>query len=193
MTIYNSTQWVKGDQAIVAQAFGLPADNVRVLCPFVGGGFGCKGNTWPHTILAVAAAKMVGRPVKLPLTRAQMFTGLGHRPPTSQNVALGTDAGGKLTALRHLTETVTSPVGSFIEPCGMGTSKVLYDSPAIQVEHTVYKTNVAMPTYMRAPGETLGTFALESAMDEMACALGLDPIELRLRNHADTHPITGHP
>ena len=193
LTIYNATQWIKGDQAIVSQAFKLPAENVRVICPFVGGGFGCKGSSWPHTILAAAAAKVAGRPVKLPLTRAQMFTTLGHRPQTVQKVTVGAGADGKLGLIRHQTETVTSYAGEFIEPCGLGTTKVLYASPSIEVAHTVYKTNVAQPTYMRAPGESPGTFAVESAMDELAHALKIDPVELRVRNHADSHPVTGKP
>lgn len=193
LTIYNATQWVKGEQAIIAQAFRLPPENVRVICPFVGGGFGCKGSSWPHTLLAVMAARLVGRPVKLPLTRAEMFTCLGHRAQTVQHITLGASEDGQLQAVRHATESVTSHAGEFIEPCGLGTTKVLYASPSVEVEHTRYKTNVATPTYMRAPGESPGTFALESAMDELAVTLGIDPIELRLRNHADVTPVANRP
>jgi xanthine dehydrogenase YagR molybdenum-binding subunit len=193
LTVYDSTQWIKGTQAILAEAFGLPRENVRVICPFVGGAFGCKGSIWPHTILAAMAAQAVKKTVKLALSRQEMFVSAGHRPPTIQHIALAAKPDGKLQVLRHRTQTVTSPVGDFIEPCGMGTSKVLYASPAIEIEHTLYKVNVATPTFMRAPGETPGTFALESAMDELAYALKIDPVELRLINHADQHPINGKP
>jgi len=108
LTIYDTTQYVKGAQAIVAHAFGLPRENVRVICLFVGGAFGCKGPVWPHTILAAMAAKVVGRPVKLELTRHEMFSGTGHRTPTFQTIALAASKDGKLQAIRHQSETFTS-------------------------------------------------------------------------------------
>jgi xanthine dehydrogenase YagR molybdenum-binding subunit len=193
LTVYDATQWVQGTQATLAEAFGLPRENVRVICPFVGGAFGCKGFQWPHTFLAAMAARQVRRPVKLAITRPQMFTSCGHRPVTVQDLALAADKEGKLRAIRHRTKIVTSPVGTHIEACGLASTGKLYACPNIDIEHTLYQINIATPTPMRAPGETPGTYALESAMDELAYALKLDPIALRLVNYADAHPISGKP
>lgn len=193
LTIYDATQYVKGVQGIVAQAFGLPRDNVRVICPFVGGAFGSKGPVWTHTILAVMAAKVVNRPVRVELTRQQMFSGTGHRTPTFQTIALAATRDGKLEAIRHHSEMVTSPVGAWVERCGIGSTNVLYDAPAIEFDHVVHRVNVSQPSFMRAPGECPGTYALECAMDELAYALEIDPLELRLANNSPNHPITGVP
>ncbi len=191
VTVWDATQGVSGTQDAIANTFGLPPDNVRVICPYTGGGFGCKGLQWPHTLLAVAAAKVAGRPVKLVLTRAQMFTSCGHRPSTEQTMTLAADRSCKLTAIRHATLMHGSRVGDYIEQCGAGTSRVLYASPTLDITHTLRRLDVALPTFMRAPGETPGSFALESAMDEMASALSMDPVKFRLINHADSHPDTG--
>ncbi len=193
LTIYDATQWVKGTQAIVAEAFGLPRTKVHVLCPFVGGGFGCKGFTWPHTILAAAAAKVVGRPVRLVLTRAQMFVGTGHRPSTEQKIALAATKDGKLTAIRHITTQETSPVAEYIEACGTATSRLMYACPNVRAPHKLLHVNIATPTPMRAPGENPGTFALESALDELSYALKVDPVELRVLNHTLVNPSNGKP
>ncbi len=193
LTVYDSTQWVVGTRNALARAFGLSPEQVRVICPYVGGGFGCKGWIWPHTLLAAAAARVVGRPVKLVLTRLQMFTSVGHRPPTVQTVALGAGKDGRLLAGRHATVHVTSPVGTHIEACGLLTTRSLYAIPNLETAHRLVRINVATPTAMRAPGECPGMFALECAMDELAHALGMDPVELRLANHADVHPDTGLP
>jgi len=184
---------VKGAQGIVAHAFGLKKENVRVICPFVGGAFGCKGPVWPHTILAAMAAKIIGRPVKLELTRQQMFSGTGHRTPTFQTIALAASRDGKLQAIRHQSDTLTSPVGHWVEACGIGSTNVLYDAPAIEFGHTVYTVNKSQPSFMRAPGECPGTYALESAMDELAYALKMDPLKLRMVNNSPNHPIKGVP
>ncbi len=193
LTIYDATQWVQGTQATLAEAFGVPRANVRVLCPYVGGGFGCKGFQWPHTFLAAMAARQLGRPVKLVVSRPQMFTSCGHRPPTVQQLSLAADKKGKLQAMRHATQIVTSPVGTHIEACGLASTSKLYACPNIEIAHTLYQINIATPTPMRAPGETPGTFALESAMDELAYALKTDPVELRLTNYAERHPISDKP
>jgi xanthine dehydrogenase YagR molybdenum-binding subunit len=193
LTIYDATQYVKDAQAIVAHAFGLKRENVRVICPFVGGAFGCKGPVWPHTILAVMAAKVVRRPVKLELTRHNMFSGTGHRTPTFQTIALAANKDGKLQAIRHRSEMLTSPVGDWVEECGIGSTNVLYDAPAIEFSHIVHTVNVSQPSFMRAPGECPGTFALECAMDELAYALKMDPLKLRLINNSPIHPIKGVP
>src|SRR5439155_1742327 len=137
LTLHDSSRWVHATRKVVAGVFGLPPDNVRVVAPFVGGAFGSKGFTWQHNLLAAAAAKVVGRPVKLVLTRRQMATLAGHRPETIQTVALGVAKDGRLTALRHAT---TSPVADFAEPCGT-LSKHLYPCPAVAVTHRVVRVN----------------------------------------------------
>jgi xanthine dehydrogenase YagR molybdenum-binding subunit len=157
---------------------------VRIVSPFIGGAFGSKGFTWQHDLLAAVAAKVVGRPVKLVLTRHQMATLAGHRPETIQVLALGAAKDGRLTAVRHATTSTTSPLADFVEPCGTLT-KHMYSCPSVAVSHRVVRVNRSSPVFTRAPGELPGTFALESAMDELAEKLGLDPVELRLKNHAD--------
>lgn len=193
LTVWDSTQDVTGARNTIAGLFGLQPANVHLLCPFTGGGFGCKGSSWPHTTLAVAAARMVKRPVKLMLTRHQMFTSCGHRPRTEQAMTLAASKDGKLVAVGHETTTVDSTVGDYLETCGMGTSFMLYNTPTLKVTHAVRRIDVATPTFMRAPGETPGSFALESAMDELAYKLGMDPVQLRLANYAEKHPQTGQP
>jgi len=129
LTVWDSTQAVGNRQKALAAVFGLKPDQVRVLCPFVGGAFGCKGDQWPHTFLAAAAAQAVGKPVKLMLTRQQMFTGCGHRPVTEQTITLGADGQGRLVALRHESKSDDSEVGKHIEPCGAGSSAIMYATP----------------------------------------------------------------
>jgi len=193
LTVADSTQAVVDTRDFLAEVFGLPKENVRVLCPFTGGGFGCKGTQWPHTLLAALAARVTGRPVQLNLTREQMFTAMGHRPPTVQAMALAARPDGTLTALRHDTLHATSTTTDFIEPCGLTTSQILYACPNVAVPHRIARLNVAPPTFMRAPGECTGLFALESALDELADALGMDPIALRLKNDAERDPAEGKP
>ena len=193
LTLYDATQFVKGVQSVLARAWNLPTENVRVICPFVGGAFGCKGAVWPHVLLAAMAAKAAGVPVKFHVPRKFMFTGAGHRTPTRQRIALVATKDGKLQAIRHVSDTCTSPVGEFVESCGARSTGVMYESPAIRVEETLHTINVATPTFMRAPGECPGTYALECAMDELAYALRMDPVALRLANNATNHPIKNVP
>jgi xanthine dehydrogenase YagR molybdenum-binding subunit len=193
LTVEDATQAVVGTKYVLAKAFGVPPENVRVLCPFTGGGFGCKGFQWPHTMLAAMAARVTRRPVQLNLTRQQMFTSVGHRPSTEQTLTLAARRDGTLTALRHETLQPTATTTEFVEPCGITTSKILYACENVATPHKLVRINVAPPTPMRAPGDCPGSFALESAMDELAEALGMDPIELRLRNHADKDPAEGKP
>lgn len=188
LTLYDATQFVKGVQSILARSHDLEPENVRVISPFVGGAFGCKGAVWPHVLLAAMGAKAVGMPVKFHLPRKHMFTGTGHRTPTRQLLRLAASRDGKLQAMEHISETLTSPVGEFTESCGARSTGIMYASPAIRVQETVYPVNVATPTFMRAPGECPGSYALESAMDELAYALKMDPVALRIVNHADNHP-----
>ena len=193
LTVYDATQSIIGTQEYVAQTLGLTYDNSRAVARFIGGGFGCKGVYWHHTTLAATAARIAGRPVKLELTRQQMFSGTGHRSETIQRVALGADKSGKLLSLEHETTAYTSMVDHFLEPAGLGTSKILYDTQDAEISHLVVPVNRGTPTFMRAPGESVGTYALECAMDELAVALNIDPIQLRLMNHADKDPDTGKP
>jgi xanthine dehydrogenase YagR molybdenum-binding subunit len=184
LTVWDSTQWVGGTQTALAGAFGLERDAVRVISPFVGGGFGCKGAAWPHPTLAAAAARAAGRPVKLVLTRQQMASMTGHRPPTVQALTLSSAEDGRLLALRHRSINVTSPTTDYVEASGHSTSRTLYACENVEVTHELVTANVPTPTFMRAPGECTGMFALE---------LAIDPVELRLRNHADTDPASGRP
>ena len=192
LTVYDSTQWVMGTRGMLAKGLGLTDEKVRVISHFVGGGFGCKGPFWTHPLLAAIAARQVNRPVRLMLTRQQMFSACGHRPRTIQKLTLAADETGKLTAIRHLTDTETSFVGDHAEPCGM-TTTLLYACPNLEVKHNIARVNIGTPTPMRGPGETSGTYALESAMDELAYKAGIDPVEFRIINHADRHPQSDKP
>ena len=194
LTVYSATQGISNTRDALAKLFGLKPEQVRAICPFVGGGFGCKGNTWPHVALAAVAASVVGRPVKLVLDRRQMFTSNGYRPRTIQRLRLGADSEGRLLALTHdgLTSMSHPALGEFSEPVGLQ-SEMLYSSANNAVTHRLVPLNAPLPTYMRAPGEASGSFALESAMDELAAALKMDPLELRLRNYAETDPHEDKP
>jgi xanthine dehydrogenase YagR molybdenum-binding subunit len=192
LTVYDSTQAVVAARDVLSQVFGIPKENVRVVSKFIGGGFGSKGNLGQHPILAALAAKVVGRPVKLMLSRKELFSSTGHRAATLQRIALLARATGKLVALRHDVISETSFVGDFFEPAG-ACSAMLYSCPNVSITHRAVPVNIAPPTYMRAPGEAGGTFALESAMDELACDLGIDPIELRMANYARRDPHGGKP
>ena len=187
LTLFESTQWIVGARNVVADTLGIPRDNVHVISNYVGGGFGCKGFVWPHSILAAIAAQKVQRPVKVVLPRQNMFTGVGHRGETMQVLALGADEAGKLLAIEHDNLTQASLVDDFIERSGVITS-FLYECPNVRVKNTGSRVHIATPTPMRAPGESPGLFALESALDELAWQLKMDPIELRLRNYAETDP-----
>jgi xanthine dehydrogenase YagR molybdenum-binding subunit len=187
LTVYDANQGVFAARDRLAYTFGLAPQDVHVVTKFVGGGFGCKGSQWPHTILAAMAAKLVDRPVRIELWRPQMWGSVGYRPSTVQRVALGATRDGKLTTQVHEVLSPTSMFDEFVEPAGVITT-MLYASPALRVTHELSRVNQGTPTYMRAPGESSGSFALESAMDELAYAAGLDPIELRLRNYADEDP-----
>jgi xanthine dehydrogenase YagR molybdenum-binding subunit len=187
LTVWTATQGISGAQGSMAALFGIDKKNVRVLCPYVGGGFGCKGNTWTPATLAAMAAKMVGRPVKLVLTRQQMYYSNGYRPQTIQKLRFAADANGHLVSMRHdgFSQMSNEDLGEFTEPVALAT-EMLYDCANVAVSHRLVTLNAGLPTYMRAPGEASGNFALESAMDELAVALHLDPIEFRLRNYAET-------
>ena len=186
LLIYDATQGVKGVQGLASYFFGLKPENVQVMCPFVGGGFGCKGSQWSHILLAIMAAKAVQRPVKLVLTRQMMVTNVGRRPETIQKVALAVDKKGMLKAIQHENTSYKS-FSTYFEESGKQT-KILYSAPEREITYKIAKLNINSPTFMRAPGETPGTFALESAMDELAYELKIDPIQLRILNHTAVDP-----
>ena len=185
LTLHDTTRWIMGSRKTIAAYLHLPEENIRVLAPFVGGAFGSKGFLWQHVVLAAIAARTLARPVKLVVTRAQMFTSVGHRPAVLQQLTLAANSAGKLTTVEHHTLSETSVVSQFTEPCGL-TSRNLYSSPHVTITHHVARLNKPTPCFMRAPGEASGVFALESAIDELALALHLDPLDLRRRNHAAT-------
>jgi xanthine dehydrogenase YagR molybdenum-binding subunit len=187
LTLYDSTQYMKGVQRTVAGTLGIAPEQVTVLCPYVGGGFGCKGSVWSHVVLAAMAAKMVNRPVKLVLDRTQMFGPVGQRPVTDQRMRLAAMSDGRLTASAHDTIAYTSMIEDWIEPCGLMT-RMMYASPNQETTHRLARMNLGTPTFMRAPGEASGSFALESSMDELAYELGIDPLQLRLQNYTERDP-----
>ncbi|MBC6989951.1 xanthine dehydrogenase family protein molybdopterin-binding subunit [Hymenobacter sp. BT491] len=192
LTLYDAAQGVSWQQRAVAAFLGLPTDQVRVITKYLGGGFGCKGPIWPHTVLTALTAKAVGRPVKLVLTRPQMFTSMGHREDQEQTLRLGATKEGKLLALLHEKRATTSPWDQYAE----SNSKIigmLYQCPAFEATTKLGRANVLTPSWMRAPGDMPGSFAIECAMDDLAAQLGLDPIRVRLRNYADKDPDTGKP
>ncbi len=186
LTVWTTTQGVSNARDSLARLFGIAPGDVTVLSPYLGGGFGSKGNTWPPATLAAMAAREVGRPVKLALSRRQMYTSNGYRPRTMQRVRLAAQADGALVSVRHDGISQSSPeeLGEFTEPVALATER-LYACPNVAVTHRLVAINASLPTYMRAPGEASGNFALESAMDELAAALRMDPIALRLRNYAE--------
>ncbi len=191
VTLYDSNQGVVGVKNTVAKAFGLEPGQVRVISPHVGGGFGSKGTPRPQVILAIMASQTVQRPVKLAVTRQQMFAVTGYRTPTIQRMRLGADRDGRLTALCHDAIVQTSTVREFAEQAALP-SRMMYAAPNRRTTHRVVKLDVPTPSWMRAPGETPGMYALESAIDELAIACGIDPIELRARNDPEVDPETGH-
>lgn len=192
LLLYDATQHVWGPRASVAAAFALEPGQVRVRSDFLGGGFGAKGYVWPHELLAPLAAKVTGRPVRIALTRVQMYTFHGRQAGTEQRVTLGARRDGTLVAIRHASVTPTSVADDYIEIPSAGT-RVAYACPAIDTRSRAVPVNLPVPTPMRAPHEGPGMAALEIAMDELAAGLDLDPLELRLRNYAETDPTRGVP
>jgi xanthine dehydrogenase YagR molybdenum-binding subunit len=190
LTVHDSTQNPFHVREVLAASFGLHEHDVRVLVPFVGGAFGAGLRVSPHTILAALAARTVQRPVRLVLTRPEMFTGLGHRPATVQRVKVGATRDGTLVAIDHEATAAASMGTSLLYPIPMGTVAA-YACPNVSARDTRVQLNISPVAHMRAPGEAEGNFAVESILDELSYALGIDPIELRLRNYAEVHPQTG--
>ncbi|MGW6916220.1 xanthine dehydrogenase family protein molybdopterin-binding subunit [Kitasatospora sp. NPDC054939] len=192
LTVHDSSQGTNTVQETLAALFGLPPGDVLVVSEHVGGGFGCKGSTRPHAVLAAMAARSVGRPVRLALPRSRLSAVVGHRAPTLHRVRLGASADGRLAALAHEVTTRSSTLAEFVEQAAVP-GRVMYAAPHSRTTHRVARQDVPPPSWMRAPGETPGMFALECAMDELAQLCGLDPVELRVRNEPDVEPDSGRP
>jgi xanthine dehydrogenase YagR molybdenum-binding subunit len=176
----------------IAGLFGIPPEQIHIRSPFLGGGFGSKGLISGPQVLGIMAARLVGRPVKLTMTRPQMYGPVGHRAPTRQTMRLGAGQNGKLTALSHHTLTASSTFDDFYEPSG-GVSHTLYATPALATSYEAVRLDTGTPIFTRAPGEASGSVGLECAIDEMAFACGMDPLEYRLLNYAETEPLSGKP
>jgi xanthine dehydrogenase YagR molybdenum-binding subunit len=190
LTLYDSTQSASGVARTIAKLFDLEPAQVRVISPHVGGGFGSKGLPRPNVALAAIAAKVVERAVKVATTRQQMFAYTGYRTPTIQRMRLGADAEGRLQAVSHEAVEQTSRLKEFAEQTAI-CSRWMYAAPNRRSAHEVVALDVPTPSWMRAPGECPGMYALESAMDELAHAAAIDPLELRIRNEPDAHPEEG--
>nr|WP_042195241.1 xanthine dehydrogenase family protein molybdopterin-binding subunit [Kibdelosporangium sp. MJ126-NF4]CEL21839.1 Periplasmic aromatic aldehyde oxidoreductase, molybdenum binding subunit YagR [Kibdelosporangium sp. MJ126-NF4]CTQ92618.1 Periplasmic aromatic aldehyde oxidoreductase, molybdenum binding subunit YagR [Kibdelosporangium sp. MJ126-NF4] len=193
LTVYEASQGVHEFAAGMARTLGIPMERIRVIAPYVGGAFGSKGVARPHAVLAALASRMTGgRAVKVALTRRQMFALTNHRPATIQRVRLAADAHGQLTALVHDAILPTARYEDYVEWVATS-SRNMYATPNRQTTHRAVRLDVQVPAPMRAPGEAQGHFATETAMDELACAVGIDPIELRIRNEPTADAVTGLP
>ena len=192
LTLHDSSQAVHTHRPAVATAFGLPPERVRMISSLVGGGFGNKSFAWGHTLLAALAARMVRRPVRLTLTRKQVFTSTGHMAPTRQRVRLGADRDGRIAVLIHESVNHTSMTDDRHETVTRS-SHAFYPAPHLLATERVTKVNIGLSGAMRTPGDTPGQFAVESALDELASQLGVDPVELRRRNHSPVHAHSGKP
>ncbi|MFB8776439.1 xanthine dehydrogenase family protein molybdopterin-binding subunit [Streptomyces broussonetiae] len=192
LTVHDSTQWPHNVRTTLATVFQVPESGVRVLAPFVGGGFGAGLRVWSHVILTALAAREVKHPVKLVLTRPQMFTSVGHRPNSVQRIKVGVTREGDLVAIEHYGMSSVAMEDDDYEPVSFG-SAVAYDCPNVLTQDRQARLNIPCPGSMRAPAEGQGNFALECAIDEAAYAIGMDPLEFRLRNYAEEHPLLGLP
>jgi xanthine dehydrogenase YagR molybdenum-binding subunit len=192
LSVDTPSQGLAMAQGRLAGLFGIAPSKVHIRSPFLGGGFGSKGMISGPQVLGIMAARMVDKPVKLVLRREQMYGPVGHRAGTRQTLRIGADDHGKLTALHHHTKTTSSTFDDFFEPAS-DISHTLYASPAISTSHEAVRVDTGTPLFMRAPGEATGSVALESAIDEMAQACGMDPLAFRLENYAEVEPISGKP
>ena len=191
VTVYDTSQFTAGGASSLAHVFGLKSENVTLLAPFVGGGFGGKGTLWFYNQLCVMAARVTGRPVRIALTREGVFRLVGGRTPSRQRVAIAADEAGKFTAFIHEGVTAQSNENSFPEQFSFP-PRHLYSMESYRIGQQVTTVHRIANTFMRAPGESIGTFAVESAIDALAYELKLDPIELRARNEPDADPVSGH-
>jgi len=192
ITVWEPSQWVGGARSVVSEWLDMPIENVRIISPYVGGGFGSKIGAHPHVGLACAASRKLGRPVKVSLTRPQTFTGLGGRPATRQNVAIGAGKDGKIVSIVHESWNETAIDEVHVEACN-NVTKIMYATPNFASRVNVMPVHTVMPGWKRGPGENPSAWALESAMDELAHILDMDPITLRLANWADVDPSNQMP
>lgn len=192
LMIYAKTQGVNATQQAMAEAFKIDPKNIHVHTEFMGGGFGMGLRTWPQETAVVAIARKIGRPLKLVVNRSQMFTLVGHRPTTVQTINMGADQDGKLIGIAHAATAETASYEDFTEAT-VNMTKFMYACPNVSTRYRLVRLDRSVPIWMRGPGEATGAFALESAMDEMAHKLNLDPIEFRLRNYTETDPEHNRP
>ncbi|RYC66589.1 xanthine dehydrogenase family protein molybdopterin-binding subunit [Spirosoma sordidisoli] len=192
LMIYAKTQGVNATQNAMAQAFKIDPKTIHVHTEFMGGGFGMGLRTWPQETAVVAIARKIGRPLKLVMNRSQMFTLVGHRPYTVQTINMGADQAGKLIGIAHAATAETASYEDFTEAT-VNMTKFMYACPNVSTRYRIVRLDRSVPIWMRGPGEATGAFALESAMDEMAHKLNLDPIDFRLRNYSETDPERNRP
>ncbi|WP_419913926.1 xanthine dehydrogenase family protein molybdopterin-binding subunit [Hoeflea sp.] len=190
--IWDASQWTYGIRYALAGIVGYDIEKITVICPFTGGGFGGKGYVWPHQVLVPVMARIVERPVKLSLGRAGCYTGNGYQPKIISSIRMASDASGRLVALDHTSENITSIDDYYIE-FATAASRATYAVPNYRCQTRLRQAHVGTPTPMRAPHEGPGSFATESAIDELAYKLDIDPLEIRLKNHADNDLISGKP
>jgi xanthine dehydrogenase YagR molybdenum-binding subunit len=193
LTIFEACQGVFALRDFVSIVLEIPPDKITVISRYVGGGFGGKAYVWPHTLLAIVAARVIRRPVRIQLTRAQMYSMAGHQPATIQTITLAADKTGKLTGIRHESISPTSVFDDYIEYAANVSRSLWGASGGISTGHKIVHVNRNTPTVLRAPHEALGHFATESAMDELAYGVGVDPVALRLLNDTPVDPNTGRP
>ena len=193
LTLFDTTQHIFGTRELVSIVLGIPQERIEVVSQYLGGGFGGKGYVWPHTLIAAAAARALQQPVRIQLTRAQMYSMVGHQPATIQMLRLAADTTGKLTGIRHESISPSSVFDNYIEYAANVTRSLWGASGGISTNHRIVHANRNTPTAMRSPHEALGHFAIESAMDELAYRLGVDPVALRLRNETAVDPYSGRP
>ena len=192
LTVESPSQWVMGQRAALATIFGLSPEDVHVVSPYIGGAFGCKATLLPHTVLVATAARRLGRPVKLVVPRGAMFTVGSFRPAARNRIALGAERDGTMVAMVHEAVGQTSEIDHIAFP-GTNVTSRMYDIPNIKTSESTVATDVNTPGFQRAPAEASSFFAYESAVDELAVALDMDPIELRLKNEPKVDPVKGLP
>jgi xanthine dehydrogenase YagR molybdenum-binding subunit len=192
LTLWDAVQASSNVPLVLAAALHMRPEDIRVVAPHTGGGFGSKGYVWPHQVFAAAAARLVARPIKLHLRRHDQFVCVGYQPWMAQEVKIGASSDGRLTAIDHEIVNTSAVADTHFEPASEA-SKTLYAAPAIRTKQWIERVNINLPTPMRAPVEGPGLWALESAMDELALALKMDPLDLRLANYADVDPHTKKP
>ncbi|MFE7566800.1 xanthine dehydrogenase family protein molybdopterin-binding subunit [Streptomyces sp. NPDC057539] len=193
LTVWDKTQWViDGTQTELAAVFGIPVASVRVISPFIGGAFGSGLRTWPHVTIAALAARETGRPVKVVLSRRQQYFGTGFRPAYEYQVQLGSDRNGRVSVMTHTIRSETSTYEPYGDHGVVSVGQHLYNTPNVSQSYRTVRLDVNTPVPMRGPGFATASHPIESALDELAYKLGIDPIELRLRNEPETDPANGN-